>query len=492
LWAAFGFLAGVLAHAVQPLSPSSTWMWGGALGLGALSFILASGRKIWSTVGLLSVAFGFGLVRFDQTLPHGANDLGRFEGSSVVFIGRVADVRQYDVILNVEKLEGSSESVSGRISFTPVWSREVGERVRVTCNVVTSAKSTDRLTLMQTRQGVFERCRGASQITRLSGPGQWDVIALLVKWRGVVSKRISSIMPGDEGALLAGILYGERGLSPEAATSFRNAGMTHIIAVSGSNITIVVTALVPLMLALGYRRRTAHVLSGVGILTFVFFVGASASVVRAAIMGWIALLARVFGRKADATRLLVIAAACIVALDPWALAFDAGFALSFLATWGLIAWSRPLGEHLSWIPDRFGLRDIAATTTAATLVTAPYSLWAFQRTSLAGLVTNLFALPLVGFVMVWGTVAIAVASFIPWIVLPAQGALRVMLEVAYASNALPWLRFTLALPTWGLFSVYGVLVLVWMLYAAKNRSFPQLPRVHSKKSVISNKLVSAR
>jgi ComEC/Rec2-related protein len=452
--------------------------------LGGLSFVFASGRKTWKMIGLFCITFAFGLIRFDLTLPHGANDLGRFEGSSVVFLGRVSDVRQYDVTLDVEKLEGSSEPVSGRISFGPIWSREVGERVRVTCNVVTSAKATDRLTLMQTRRGIFERCRGASVVTRLAGPGRWDAIALLMRWRGVVSKHIKTIMPGDEGALLAGMLYGERGLSPEAATSFRNAGMTHIIAVSGSNITIVVTALVPLMLALGYRRRTAHVLSGVGILTFVLFVGASASVVRAAIMGWIALLARVFGRKADATRLLVIAAACIVVFDPWALAFDAGFALSFLATWGLIAWSRPLAEHLTWIPELFGLRDIASTTMAATLVTAPYSLWAFQQTSLAGLVTNLFALPLVEFVMLWGAIALAVASFIPWIVLPSQGALRVMLAVAYASNALPWLRFALTLPTWGLFFIYGALVLVWMLYSAKNRSFPQSPSAYLKKLII--------
>jgi competence protein ComEC len=311
------------------------------------------------------------------------------------------------------------------------------------------------------------------------------MLALLVKWRGVISRHIRSIMPGDEGALLAGMLYGERGLSAEAATSFRNAGMTHIIAVSGSNITIIVTALVPVMLALGYRRRAAHVLSGAGILTFVLFVGASASVVRAAIMGWIALLARVFGRKADATRLLVIAAACIVLFDPWALAYDAGFALSFLATWGLIAWSRPLAGYLSWIPEHFGLREIAATTMSATLVTAPYSLWAFQQTSLAGLVTNLFALPLVEFVMLWGAIALAVATLIPWIVLPSQGALRVMLAVAYASNALPWLRFTLSLPTWGLFLIYGILVLVWKLYQAKNRSFPQPQLEYLKKFVIS-------
>jgi hypothetical protein len=68
--------------------------------------------------------------------------------------------------------------------------------------------------------------------------------------------------------------------------------------------------------------------------------------------------------------------------------------------------------------------------------------------------------------------------------LPAQGALKVMLAVAYASNAMPWLQFTLTLSTWGLFFIYGVIVLVWMLYSAKKRSFPQSPSVYLKKWII--------
>jgi competence protein ComEC len=201
----------------------------------------------------------------------------------------------------------------------------------------------------------------------------------LLAWRQTLTWRIQRLLPGDAGALLSGILYGERNLAEDTAAIFRTAGMTHLIAVSGSNIALVVSLFVPLFLALGYRRKPAIILAGVAVTTFVLFVGAEASVVRAAIMGWLALLARVFGRKAATGRLLIIAATAIVLFDPWALAFDAGFALSFLATWGLLSWAGRVQQKLTWLPEACGLREAFSTTLAATLITTPYSLWHSAR-----------------------------------------------------------------------------------------------------------------
>jgi competence protein ComEC len=296
-------------------------------------------------------------------------------------------------------------------------------------------------------------------------------------------------MPGDEGALLAGILYGDRGLSKESADAFRHAGMTHLIAVSGSNISIVVGLFVPVFVALGYRRRSAILLSGGGIFLFTLFAGASASVVRAAIMGWIALLARFVGRKANAMHLLLLAGSIMVAFDPWALAFDAGFALSFLATWGLIAWSSDIADMLPWIPKTFGLRDIVGTTMAATLTTAPYLLWAFQSTSLAGLVTNLFAIPLVGFAMAAGAFALVFGPWIPWFSLPALGCLKAMLIIAEFSMRFPWLQVSLQLPTWGLFLCYAGIVAFWHVRAAGKRHYPQIDEGTFEKSPLARVFV---
>src|SRR3989338_94988 len=442
-----GFLIGVLLHAAYPFTrtPVGYIIVGIVIGTAVLT------RS--KTIGVFLLAMVFGVFLFDQSIP--------VQEAPTEFSGKVVEVRRYDVVGRPD--DGGRIAIPAR--------RSLGERVRVSCASVKRIDPANPRSARDARDGGWFACK-KPDIVHLESSG-FDVRAVLSRWRMTMSRRIRSVLPGDEGALLAGILYGERELSPEANLSFRNAGMTHLIAVSGSNITLVVGLLVPLFVATGYRRKSAIVLSGLGIFLFVLFVGAQASVVRAALMGWLALLARVFGRKADATRLLMIAATAIVLADPWALAFDAGFALSFLATWGLMAWARPIAERLSWIPDVVGLREIVSTTVAATFTTMPYTLWAFERTSLAGLLTNLFAIPLVGLTMLWGAVAVSVGPLLPVTALPALGCLRVMLGIADVADRFPWLQMSLSLPTWGLFFTYGVMMVVWMRNQATESDYPQ-------------------
>ncbi|HWQ99603.1 MAG TPA: ComEC/Rec2 family competence protein [Candidatus Methylomirabilis sp.] len=454
-WAAFGYLAGVFIHAGFPFSQTAAWIMAFAVLTGIVAFTRLR------SVGIFMLAATLGLLRFDLSIPRG--------NMPTEFSGKVVEARRYDVV--VRPNEG------GRIAI-PV-KRSIGERVHVSCASVKRLDPTNPQSVRDARDGVWFTCKKPDVVHLQSGGFYVNVI--VSRWRDAMSRRIRSVLPGDEGALLAGILYGERGLSKDASESFRNAGMTHLIAVSGSNITLVVGLLVPLFVAMGYRRKSAIVLSGFGIFLFVLFVGAQASVVRAALMGWFALLARTFGRKADAARLLAIAATVIVLFDPWALAFDAGFALSFLATWGLIAWARPIAERLSWIPETFGLREIIATTVAATVVTTPYSLWAFERTSLAGLITNLFAIPLVGLTMLWGAVAVALATLLPVAALPVRGCLRAMLGIASLADRLPWLRLAVSLPTWGFFFVQAAMMLIWNRNRAEKVDYPHEPTPFDEK-----------
>lgn len=438
-----GFLIGVLAHAAFPFDPSPWW----------IVAVVGVAVFMWKRpVGIFIIATAVGLLRFDFTIQQ--------REPPPSFDGRVVEVRMYDAVVRSD--DGARIAIPAK--------RSLGERVRVSCGTMKRLDPANPRSVRDARDGVWFACK-KPEIIHLSYAG-FDVNVVLSRWRTIMSRRIQSILPGDEGALLAGILYGERGLSQTANLSFRNAGMTHLIAVSGSNITLVVGLLVPLFVAIGYRRKSAIVLSGLGIFLFVLFVGAQASVIRAAVMGWLALLARVFGRTADATRLLVIAAATIVLFDPWALAFDAGFALSFLATWGLMAWAGPITRRLTFIPDVLGLREIVATTVAATLTTTPYSLWAFERTSVAGLVTNLFAIPLVGLTMLWGAVAVAAGTLIPLASLPVLGCLRLMLTIAAVADRFPWLQISVPLPTWGLFLSYGVMMFIWMRNRATETDYP--------------------
>ena len=436
-WVAGGFLVGVLAHAGSPFARVDSFIVS-TTAVVAIGFILFMPRA-WR-IGLTAVLVGLfiGFFRFDLTIPT--------KNPQVPFEGMVVGVGKYDV-----RIRDSASGISVKHASTRY---RLGERVRVACKELVPLDTQETYASFDARRGVWFHCAGASVIRQGQGHG-WNAHQALLRWRQTLTWRIQRLLPGDAGALLSGILYGERTLSADASATFRSAGMTHLIAVSGSNIALVASLFVPFFLAIGYRRKPSIVLAGVAIIAFVLFVGAEASVVRAAIMGWLALLARVFGRKASAGRLLIVAATIIVFFDPWALAFDAGFALSFLATGGLLSWARPFQERCTWIPTWFGLREAFATTLAATIVTTPYSLWAFGQVSLAGLLTNLLAIPLVGLAMLWGAVALIIGTIIPWFTLPAQGALEAILLISRLAELLPWLHVSFMVPTWGLFLLYA-------------------------------------
>ncbi|MFA5130010.1 MAG: ComEC/Rec2 family competence protein [Patescibacteria group bacterium] len=465
-WACFGFLGGVLLHAIRPFDVFPVWI---PIGLCTIGIVLCYSSELEGDArrrpyALRPTAYALiflalGIWRFDATIP--MQDTSLRLGESVTMEGIVKDIRTYDDVIAVTKIDDTALGKNVLVSFARNGIYPgIGEYWRVSCRLESYQDSQEKTRLMNARQGVFYRCKGAVTGTRIRVASPWNVEVPLAAWRSLLTKRILRLLPGDPGALLAGMLYGDRGLSQDAAASFRFAGMTHIIAVSGSNITIVVSVLVPALIALGYRRRSAVVIAGAGIILFSLFAGAGSSVIRAAIMGWLAILACVFGRRANVAHLLLLAAATIIIFDPWALAFDAGFALSFLATWGLLVFARPAQQVFRFIPEWFGLREAFATTFSATIATAPYLMWQFQSFSLAGLATNLFALPIVSLTMAWGAIGILCGDISHLFVLPAEGCLRFMLLVADLSMHFPFLGVPYHMPLALMILCYGVLCLL--------------------------------
>lgn len=461
-WASLGFVLGVLLHNARPLEVFSWWI---PMGLCVTGFLLlwatsAVADRPCRTIGcayaqrpttyaLFFIACALGLLRFDYTLPGVDDPLYKNLGANVTMNVEVEDLGKFDAILRVKELDGVSIHSKSKLSVTSAGKgMKIGETWRVSCRIEKNEKSEMKQVLYDARKGVFFRCRGTISARRIDAASQWNIKTILASWRAMMTKRVYRLIPGDEGALLAGILYGERGLSSQENAAFRMAGMTHLIAVSGSNISLVIGLFVPIFLFLGYRRKSAIFFSGFAVLLFSLFVGASASVLRAALMGWFAILARVFGRRADAYHLLLLVGTIMIAFDPWALGYDAGFALSFLATWGLLVPGQIISKRLTWIPETAGLREAFSTTLAASLATAPFQLWAFGSVSLLGLVTNLFAIPLTAFTMAWGAIACVVGDWIPIIILPARGMLSMMLSIAGFAEKFPILVITYQLPLW--------------------------------------------
>ncbi len=248
-----------------------------------------------------------------------------------------------------------------------------------------------------------------------------------------LTKRAQERFVPDEAALITGILYGDRNLSKAAKTAFRHAGLTHIIAVSGSNMTIIVVVVARCLALFHLSRRQSFIGMVIGVILFTVFVGASAAVVRAAIMGILVQFAPLTGRLIRPSRLLLISALGFTLWHPWALLFDASFALSFLAMTGLLTYGRLIDTALTKYISSDTLREIVTSTLAATILTTPYGAWAFGSFTLWGLPTGLMVLPLIPWTMALGALALVIPAVSSWgqfVILPASGCLWAILAIA--------------------------------------------------------------
>ena len=236
--------------------------------------------------------------------------------------------------------------------------------------------------------------------------------------------------------MLEGMVFGnDKNISKELKNQFNVTGLSHVTAVSGTNIVIIISLAMAFLLYLGFWRGQAFWFAVGFIWIYIILIGFPASGIRAAIMGCIALLAQKLGRQNTGSRTLTLAAALMLLQNPLLLIYDVGFQLSFLASLGIIH-IKPLimffafmpfgrktngddrpkitSKHKS-LPARAGafLLDIIAVTISAQIITLPIILYDFGRISLVSLVTNLLALPVVGVLTVLGFLLSIFASILP-------------------------------------------------------------------------------
>ena len=187
------------------------------------------------------------------------------------------------------------------------------------------------------RQGIYSLLRRPRIALLARGRGN-PLRAALLAFKGRAQAIIARILPEPQASLLTGILLGvEGGIPADLMEDFNRTGTTHIIAISGFNISIIAGLLSGLSARpFGRRRATPFALAGVVLYTVL--VGASAAVVRAAIMGCLYIIAAHYGRQTEALTSLVAAAVLMTALNPHVL-WDVGFQLSFAATLGLVLYT---------------------------------------------------------------------------------------------------------------------------------------------------------
>jgi competence protein ComEC len=347
------------------------------------------------------------------------------------------------------------------------------------------------------RQGIHS-IMSLAEVTRLARRQANPLLQVIFDYRAHALEAVHALFPDPEASLLAGILLGiESGISPQVRQTFNNTSTTHIIAISGFNITIIASLFISLFGRwLGARRGA--IAAGLAIVVYTVLVGADAAVVRAAVMGGLALLARYLGRQTHGLASLAGAALVMTAINPTIL-WDVGFQLSFAATLGLILYADPvknwfIGHACRWMPEERAERladpvsEYLLFTLAAQLTTLPLTAYYFQRFSLVSFLANPVILPLQpavmvlgGLAMLAGTVLLPLGRVLAWIAWPFA-ALTIRAVAFFASwpvAALPLGRVSLLVVA-GFYAVLFGLTAMSRLPPERRQKFALLDTIRER------------
>lgn len=283
-----------------------------------------------------------------------------------------------------------------------------------------------------------------------------------------------SALPEPMASFALGLLIGQRNNLPEPVSNdLSTVGLTHVVAVSGYNLTIIITA--AYLLLKKFSKYQATVISIILILLFILFTGTSASIVRAAIVSLLSLWAGYYGRSFRPLVLVLMAAVITAGWSPIYIWSDLGWYLSFLAFFGILVlaplW---LNRRLDHTPGMIAV--VVTETVAAQLMTVPIIMYIFGEVSLIVLPANILVVPLVPLAMLLSFVAAMGSMLLPllagWLALPARLVLTYMLDavslIAKAPNALSHQSLNLV----QMIAVYTMIVFiclaVWLMNRRKN------------------------
>jgi competence protein ComEC len=287
------------------------------------------------------------------------------------------------------------------------------------------------------RSGVRRRLEAKS--IELTGRSRAGPTGFIDAVRNRADRALAMGLAPEPAALLRGmVLGGDAGLPETTADDFRIAGLSHILAVSGANVLLIVVLIQAMMIAANTPRWSRIVVPAIIVVIYVLLCGAQASVIRAGAMGLAGLAAIAASRGSSRVYAMLLAAIVVLLWNPRATA-DVGAQLSFAAVLGLMAFTRPIADKLRGVP-RWAAEAFAATT-GATIATAPLMAYHFGVISIVSLAANVLGEPLIGPIVWLGSLTAAVAQFsVPLAALlnaPNSFLLGVLIELAHASAAMP-------------------------------------------------------
>ena len=269
-------------------------------------------------------------------------------------------------------------------------------------------------------------------------------------------------LPEPHASLGLGFLVGTRTLIPDALLlALTVTGLTHIVAVSGYNLTILVR--LTRRLFSGKSLYIATITSLALIAGFVLVTGLSPSIVRATVVSTLAILAWYYGRAIKPTVLLLTAAALTSLINPYYLWSDLGWYLSFAAFAGILILAPLLSERIFKDKPKI-LGQIVLETTCAQIMTLPILMFSFSQLSVVSLLANVIVLPLIPLAMLStflaGLAGMVMPAFAGWVAWPAKFILTFIVDAVHLLSRLPWALKELSAAPWQLALMYLAVISV--------------------------------
>lgn len=429
------FVAGIALASFVFIPVSVIWA-GGVIGLVVAASGILRKQKTVGIYGFLFLVFLGGALRFEMS-ANAEPDLSKFYGNSVDVEGFIDRDPEYSAAAQrltvvVEKIDGErAGSFYTLVTVRKYPEYKIGDELflRGPLERPESYGEFDYVGYLG-RENIFSVM--PFPLVQKIGNGRGNMLSLILsRIKHAFEENIDRTFSEPHAAFLKGLTLGERESLPAGLVeNFKRTGTTHIVALSGYNITLVGRFFMALFLFLTLPFQAAFWVASTAIFLFVLLTGASPSVVRAGIMGILVLIAQKEGRLYNMRNALALAGALMIFHNPKILRFDAAFQLSFLATVGLIYFSPHvdaflnkalyrtrlfLGFHRKLLTEAekaeiarkkrkslFQFRQILVETLAAQIMVLPLLIYLFGRVSLISPVSNLLVLIAVPWSMVLG------------------------------------------------------------------------------------------
>ncbi|UOY03301.1 ComEC/Rec2 family competence protein [Blastococcus sp. PRF04-17] len=413
-----------VAAAVWVTSLVAPWTTAGVLSAAAVTATIVAAplarRRTAAATMALAVLAGVAVTSTAAAVRHATradSPLGAVEGTAVVDLELDGDPHlltgggEPRVVVDATVTAVLDEPVVHRLHATVVlfasareWRTLLpGQQVRVRVKVAPPEPGDDVVAVLSAR-GPPAVVGEPPWVQRVAGAVRDDL-----------SDSAARVLAPRPAGLLPGLVVGDtRAMDPVLEEDFRSAGLAHLTAVSGANVAIVLAGVLWPLRRRAVDRRVQAVVATLALVGFVVLARPSPSVVRAAAMGAVTLVALATGRPRVALPALGAAVCVLLLIDP-SLARDPGFVLSVAATAGIVVlapgWSRRLRESRCWPP----VADALAVSAAAGLVTAPVVAGLSGTVSLVSLPANLLAAPAVPAATVLGLAGALLSVPSPWL-----------------------------------------------------------------------------